>query len=272
MPEGDTIFRAAQTLGKAIGGKVVLRARSPLPALKDAALEGRRIERVEAHGKNLLIHFDDGRSLLTHMRMTGSWHIYRPGERWQKPERAARVVLETHDFVAVCFNAPVVELLREGGARVHPVLPNLGPDVLKDDFDITEAGRRLRERGATPIGEAILNQRLLAGVGNVYKSEVLFLCRVDPFAPVASLSDEELSRILDEVRELMKQNLDGRPRTTRRALQGPRLWVYGRSGRQCLVCGAMIRMRRQGLAGRSTYWCPTCQPPRAARSPHAAGA
>jgi endonuclease-8 len=311
MPEGDTIHRAAHTLSRAIGGKVIRRARSPLPALAKGAesLAGRSIEAVEAHGKHLLIRFDDGRALHSHMRMTGSWHIYRPGEAWQKPERAARFVLETDDFVAVCFNAPVVDLVRttppppapEGQApkipaaqdpdRPPPVdvplrsrmgrslggaadLERLGPDLLKDSFDKAEAARRLRAREDTPIGEAVLDQSAIAGIGNIYKSETLFVCRVNPFDPVGAINAETLDRIIETARELMSQNLGPGPRTTRfrTGLGGPgpgrgsRYWVYKRSGDPCFVCGTTLRMRRQGVSARSTYFCPRCQgapPPKA---------
>lgn len=285
MPEGDTIHRAAQALSKAIGGKVVVRFRSTLPVLSAAAprLEGRRVERVEARGKNLLVHFEGGSALHTHMRMTGSWHIYRPGEAWQKPARAARVVIETGDFVAVCFNAPVVDLIRSADVERHRTLGRLGPDILKEDFDADLARRRLRERATVPIAAALLDQEALAGIGNIYKSEVLFLCRVDPLMPVGDLPDDVLDRLIRTARELMSRNLDGYPRATRglpafRALQGPRYWVYGRTGEACLECGAVIRARRDitsdrapapgsgspafgGVAGRTTYWCPACQPP-----------
>ena len=259
MPEGDTLFRIASTLGKAISGKVITRFASPLPALAEAHLDGRTITSVEARGKNLLIHFDDGRALHTHLRMTGSWHLYRPGERWQKPERMARVVLETADFVAVCFSAPVVELLALGGAERHEGLRRLGPDLLAEDFDAVEARRRLRARADLTVGEAIMTQSALAGIGNVYKSETLFLCRIDPFASVADLDDAALDRIIATARDLMHRNLDGAARRTRRALAGPRLWVYDRGGRPCLACGTLIKVRRQGLVGRTTYYCPSCQ-------------
>src|ERR1041384_1348710 len=130
MPEGDTIFRAARTLGKVLGGKAVTAFHSSLPKLADATLVGHRVVRVEPRGKNLLIHFDDERALYTHMRMTGSWHVYRPGETWQKPERQAKAVIETADMVAVCFNAPVVELFSASELERHPVLRRLGPDLL----------------------------------------------------------------------------------------------------------------------------------------------
>jgi endonuclease VIII len=259
MPEGDTIFRAAAVLDKALAGKTVTGWRSPLPGFVDAKLEGHVIARVQAQGKNLLIHFDDTRVIRTHLRMTGSWHLYRAGERWQRPERQANLVVEAGELVAVCFNAPVVELLRAGGAERHPQLRALGPDLLKADFNPEEARRRLRDRGDQTIGEALMVQAVLAGIGNVYKSEVLFLLKTSPFLRVDALSDALLDALVAKAGELMTQNLDGTPRTTRHALTGGRYWVYGRSGMPCFRCRTLIKMRRQGLAGRSTYYCPVCQ-------------
>ena len=259
MPEGDTIFRAAAVLHKAIAGKTITRCTSPLAAFVDAGLEGKVVVSVEAQGKNLLVHFDDGRAIRTHLRMTGSWHLYRTGERWQRPERQSRLALEVGDLVAVCFNAPVVELLRPGGAARHPQLLALGPDLLKADFDPAEAKRRLRERGDRAIGDALMVQAALAGIGNVYKSEVLFLLKTNPFVPVDTLSDATLDALIAKAGELMAKNLEGKPRTTRNALSGDRVWVYNRSGMPCYRCRTLIRMRRQGLAGRSTYYCPACQ-------------
>ena len=262
MPEGDTIHRAARTLERVLTGKTVRKVLSPLASVADAHLSGLSVEAVEARGKNLLIHFDDGRSLYTHMRMTGSWHVYRPGERWQKPQRLARVVLETDDFLAVCFSAPVVEVLTERQSARHRTLSRLGPDLLSAGFDPREALPRLRERADQPIAEALLVQRVVAGIGNVYKSETLFLSGADPFSPVRAFSDQDLLRMLEKARELMSGNLEGFPRRTQRSpLDSPRYWVYGRSGRACRRCTTRIRMRRQGLNGRSTYWCPGCQPP-----------
>jgi endonuclease-8 len=262
MPEGDTIHRSARTLERVLSGKTVREVRSPLPAVANAHLSGLSVQAVEARGKNLLIHFDDGRSLYTHMRMAGSWHVYRPGEPWQLPQRRARVVLETDDFLAVCFSAPVVEVLSERQAARHGTLSRLGPDVLSSGFDPREALSRLREDPDRPIGEALLVQSVVAGIGNIYKSETLFLRRADPFAPVRAYSDEELLRTLERARELMSAGLEGSSRRTQPSVRGSSDWVYGRSGRSCRRCATRIRMRRQGLAGRSTYWCPHCQPPR----------
>lgn len=286
MPEGDTIFRAAATLKRAIEGKVVQRFYSPLPQVMAAApeIEGRKLERVEARGKNLLFHFEGGRVLHSHMRMTGSWHIYRPGEAWQKSQRAARVVLETADMIAVCFSAPVVEVLTEEALPRHPSLARLGPDILKEGFDPAVARARLRQRADAPISEALLMQGALAGIGNVYKSEVLFLCRIDPFVAVSALSDAVLDRVIRLAQELMSRNLEGYARTTTRAVprafmpaRGPRYHVYGRAGEACPECGTKVRANRAasgpvvsgegwgaaagGEATRVTFFCPQCQPP-----------
>ena len=269
MPEGDTIFRAARTLGAVLTGRTVLRAESDLAALSPARarLVGRRIEGVEALGKNLLMRFDDGRVLHTHMRMHGSWHVYRKGERWQRAPHRARLVLEVEGFVVVCFDAPVVELMSPSRAETNPALASLGPDILAPNFDADEARRRLRARelGDSPIGDAVLDQRAVAGIGNVYKSEVLFVMRVDPFAPVSSFDDAMLDAIIDAARRLMQHNvLPGqRMRTIRRGSAGEggrgRFYVYGRSGKPCYVCSATIGMKRQGSAARSTYFCSRCQ-------------
>lgn len=259
MPEGDNIFRTAHVLQRAIGGQKVTGYRSSLPSLIDADLVGHTISTVEACGKNLLISFDDGRVLYSHMRMSGSWHIYRPGEAWQRSERQSRVVLETSNYIAVCFNAPVVELLSAQQVKRHSTLQRLGPDLLKDDFSYEEAMRRLREHNNIAISEAIMRQSIMAGIGNVYKSEILFILHINPWTLVGQLSDPQIRDIVATARELMRKNLEGKPRTTRWALDRQRHWVYKRSGRPCHRCGTLIRMRRQGDDGRSTYWCPQCQ-------------
>jgi len=259
MPEGDTLFRAAQTLRLALKDRIVTGFRSSVPELVGANLVGRAITDIEARGKNLLIFFDDGRALYSHLRMEGSWHIYQPGVPWQKPERQAKVVLETQSYIAVCFNAPTVQLLSAIGVKRHPILEKLGPDLLKEDFDWLETLRRLRARETSPVGVALMRQNILAGIGNVYKSEVLFLCQSDPFRAVSEYSDRDLKTIVQKAQELMRANLQGKPRATRFTLDGQRLWVYGRSGRPCRKCSTTVHMRRQGLEGRSTYWCPKCQ-------------
>ena len=277
MPEGDTIFRAAAQLRRAIEGARVRSFRSD--ALPRAALDGQRIEKVEARGKNLLVRFESGRVLRTHMRMKGSWHLYREGEPWQRARRQARIELHADNgFVAVLFGAtretayrprtgeapyltvPIIELLEDGRALEAGEVGQLGPDATTDAFDPAEARRRLRSRPGLPVGEALLHQGLIAGVGNVIKSETLFICRQDPFAPVGGLPDQRLDAVIAEAHRLLVRNRDGGPRTARESLDGGRLWVYGRSGRPCRVCGASLRMERQGPAARSTYYCAACQP------------
>jgi endonuclease VIII len=280
MPEGDTIYLAATTLRKALLGKRIVRfetAVGQVAAVHAATpVTGRIVTAVEPRGKHLLITFSSHEDestgtpntqhptpdlvLHTHMRMTGSWHIYRPGEPWQKPARMARVVLHTDDFVAPCFNAPVVELLTQREAERHPDLVTLGPDAITPGFDLEEAFRRIRRRAEVPIGVALLDQRAMAGVGNIYKSETLFIQRVSPFATVGELSDETLRGLIEEAHRLLRLN---RERGSRRTMFGlndrQRLWVYGRSGEPCRECGETIRMRRQGMDARSTYYCPRCQ-------------
>ena len=255
MPEGDTIFRTATTLRRAlVGGRLVRfesaggRASAPAP--------GTEVRSVEARGKHLLIGFGDGRVLHTHMQMSGSWHVYRPGERWRKPQRRAVAVVGTTDAVAVCFAAPVVELLNEHDVPIHPRLSALGPDLCSPDVDLGEALRRLDGLPAdTQIGVALLDQRVASGVGNVYKSETLFVRRLDPFARVGDLDGRARRALLATASELLRRNLVGGPRAT---FEGG-LAVYGRARRPCPRCATPIRSRRQGEAARMTYWCPSCQ-------------
>ena len=270
MPEGDTLFRTAAGLRPHLVGRRVTAARTAGPGALPQVdrIVGHDITAVEALGKNLLIRFDNGLEIRTHLKMTGSWHRYRPGEPWRRPAGRARLVIEVPGAVAVCFDAPVVELLEQRAEVVHPSLGRLGPDLLAPDFDPAEAVRRLRDptRAATPIGEALVDQRALAGIGNVYKSEVLWLERVAPTHPVGALDDATLSRLVATAQGLLRVNAvrnGGPERVTtgrdRRAV-GP-LYAYGRAGRPCRRCGTPIRSMRQGVdLPRTTYWCPTCQP------------
>ncbi len=258
MPEGDTIHRTARTLQKALAGEVLTGAWSVLPRLEGLKERvGRTVARVEARGKHLLVCFDDGPVLHSHMMMTGSWHLYRPGESWRKHRRGAHAVLETATWHAVCFHAPVVELLPSPEAS--PALRALGPDLLAPELALEELPARFREHAELPIGVAVMRQSIVCGIGNVYKSEVLFLGRVNPFTPVRELSDASLLGILRLARRLLSENLRGYPRTTRRSFDGGRLWVYKRQKQPCRRCGTPISMRRQGDAGRSTYFCGRCQ-------------
>ena len=268
MPEGDTIFRTAEVLRAALRDRRITEARAqPQPGLRRvpdlSRLVGATVTSVEPRGKHLLIGFDNGLTLRSHLRMTGSWHRYRPGERWRRPAREASAVLETAEAVAVAFNTPTVELLTEAGLRRSRSLTELGPDLLAGDFDLDEAVRRLRARAAEELGNALLDQRAVAGIGNVYKSEVCFLERLDPWAPVARFDEEELRAALRTSRRLLQANTRGGARvTTGNQVRGQGLWVYGRAGRPCRRCGTGIEAARQGELARLTYWCPRCQRPR----------
>jgi endonuclease-8 len=262
VPEGDTIYRAARTLHAALAGKRVVKFETVFSQLARQAVEGRTVERVSPIGKHLLMEFSGDLALRTHMRMNGSWHIYRPGERWRMRFSDMRIVLEVEDFVAVAFNVPVAEFLDGRALERQDDLANIGPDFLGEAFDDAEAMRRIRERPDEEIADVILNQRVVAGIGNEYKSEVLFVCGISPFAKVGTLSDERLGRLLEVSRKLMLWNVRKREagRFTRNSLDPrQRVWVYGRGGKPCRKCGAPVRYAKQGPHARGTYWCANCQ-------------
>ena len=269
MPEGDTLFRTAAGLRPYLVGRTVTAARTTGPGAvpQVSRIVGREITAVEALGKNLLIRFDNGLELRTHLRMNGSWHRYRPGERWRRPPGRARLVIEVPGAVAVCFDAPVVELFEQRAEAIHPALGRLGPDILAPDFDAAEALRRLRDpsRAGTSIAEALLDQRALAGIGNIYKNEVLWIERVSPFITVAEVSDETLTRLLATARRVMLANatVTGGPirvTTTGNGTSPNVRNVYGRTGRPCRRCRTPIASAKQGSeVPRTTFWCPTCQ-------------
>jgi endonuclease-8 len=264
MPEGDTLYRTATALRVHLVGRRVTGATARQPGPRADLLVGATIVAVESIGKNLLVRFDSGLELRTHLRMRGAWHRYRPGERWRRPAARARIVLEVPGSVAVCFDAPVVELLETRAEAVHPPIARLGPDLLSDDFDEGEALARLRAsaRAKLPIAQALLDQAALAGIGNVYCDETLFAERVDPFARVGDLPDETLERLVRRARTLLRANRDTAIRTTTTpaaAAAGRRLWVYGRAGRPCPRCGAILLARRLGDPPRRRTWCPRCQ-------------
>jgi endonuclease VIII len=273
VPEGDTIFRAARTLHRALAGKPIVRFESVFPALTrvhdDSPLTRRTIESVSSSGKHLLMQFSGGLILRTHMRMNGSWHIYRPGEAWQRPRRDMRVLVATDDFVAVGFNVPVAEFIAAKDLPRHEELRRLGPDLLAEQVDETGVLVRMRSRPHDEIADVLLDQRVMAGIGNVYKSEILFTCGVSPFAKVGTLDDETLRKLIATGRRFLLANVhtslapmttySGFRRTTGRDNPRDRLWVYGRARLPCRRCGTSIRMRKQGWGRRLTYWCPLCQ-------------
>ncbi len=267
MPEGDTIFRAAATLGRVLSGQTITRFESVFPALNrvdvDRPIAGRTIDSVSARGKHLLIALSGSLVLRTHMRMNGSWHVYPPGARWRRPARDRRIVIETPRAIAVAFNVQVAEFLTPAAMARHADLQALGPDLLAPDFDGADARRRMRARGDAPIADVLLSQRVVAGIGNVFKSEILFLAGVHPFAPTSAIADAALDDMLSIARTVMRASVRLGARTTRSSLDPRgRLWVYGRGGRPCRRCGAAIQARKTGEDARITYWCPNCQPER----------
>ena len=275
MPEGDTIFRAARGLHKALAGATVTgfeTAYAHLASANDnAPVTGRIVENVEARGKWLLIRFSGDLILVTHMLMSGSWHIYRPGERWKRPRADMRIVLRTAEYDAVAFSVPVAQFHTARSLERNTAIRKLGPDLLKDEFAEDDAKARIRARSNEEIGNVLLDQKVMAGIGNVFKSEVCFVCGVHPFRRVSSLSDREIDCLVDSARRLMGANVTdtssdrivtyiGLRRTTGRSDPSARVWVYRRTGEPCRRCGTVIEMRRQGAGARSSYWCPSCQP------------
>lgn len=268
VPEGDTLFKTAARLRPALEGHVLIRFEAPR-LLGDAPRLGTTIEAVEARGKHLLLHFGGGLSLRTHLRMTGSWHVYREGERWQKAAHLARVVVGADSgWIGVCFQAPVVETYHRGLGEPD-ALAALGPDLclaesLHDDVldAVVERAARLAGSSST-LGEALLDQRIAAGIGNVYKSEACFACGLDPATPMAQVSADDRRRVWATAARQLQANLAHAERRTHAA----GLAVYGRRRQACHRCGTPIRMTRHGEQARSTYWCPTCQPAPAAAPP-----
>jgi endonuclease-8 len=317
MPEGDTIFRAARTLHRALAGQVVSRFETQYAQLArvhdDAPITGRTIEKVEARGKHLLMHVSglqggtgfrgldtgslrnqdvhrvegrvpsavegpvlrsgvDGALVLrTHMLMSGSWHIYRVGEPWQRSPASARIVVGTATYVAVGFAVPIAEFVRADALEQDRAIGRLGPDILASVFEDAAAIAGLGASARPTVAEALLQQQAVAGIGNVYKSELLFLAGVNPFAAPADVSRAQWARLMRDARTLLRANVvdpaetgvvsyRGMRRTTGHSNPAQRLYVYGRQGRPCRRCGTGIRMRHHGEHNRSTYWCPTCQP------------
>ncbi len=279
MPEGDTIYRAARALQKAIGSKVVTAFETGLAKLAsvndDAPIVGRTVERVEARGKWLLIYFSGDLILVTHMLMSGSWHIYRTGEKWWMGRNRMRVAITCGDFQAVAFNVPIAEFHTARSLERSSQVPKLGVDVLSEEYSVEAGVRAMQEYGAAnpeaEIAVVLLNQRVLAGLGNVYKSEVAFAAGVNPFRRMSTITAREMEVMAEVSQKYMRANVvdgkgdgivtyAGNRRTTHEMDGNNRLWVYGRQGEECRRCGAAIMMRKQGAAVRSTYWCPSCQP------------
>lgn len=260
MPEGDTIHRAARRLASVLDGRRLTRLEAPRLS-RPMPPAGTGVVAVEARGKHLLVHFDDGHVLHTHMRMNGSWHTYAAGARWQRSPRRMRVVLADHEVQAVCFDAPVVELLDEAGLDRHPGLRALGPDLVVDDDAVAVGLQRMGTLGTADrlVVEVLLDQRIAAGIGNVYANEVTFLAGVNPSTPLSAVAVGERQSMLADAQRLLRANLATQVRTT---VPGPRggLWVYDRAGRPCRRCGTTLVGAAMGDGARPTTWCPACQP------------
>jgi endonuclease-8 len=266
MPEGDTLARIRDVLRPLLVGKEIRAARGRPGGARLERVVGRTVVSVETKGKHLLIDFDNQLTLHTHLGLHGSWHRYRHGDVWHRsPDRVA-ALLETSEWIAACFDAPTAELLETRAVALHPALRGLGSDAVKAEFDVDAAitalrARRLREM---PIGDALLDQSAVAGFGNVYRSELPFLERVNPFVPVSALSDEKLRAIVERGSSLVKLNSRGGARVTTAAGTPSNTYVYGRTGRPCLRCRTPIKsvvtLRTPNSPPRRVYWCPTCQP------------
>jgi endonuclease-8 len=293
VPEGDTVWRTARHLDQALSGQALTQTDFRVPDLATVDLAGQQVERTFSRGKHLLTRIGAEHTLHTHLKMEGSWHLYRPRSPWRRPAHEARVVLRTDEWTAVGFALGIVAVL----PRVDEDLAvgHLGPDLLGPDWDEDEALRRLRADeqvaiadalldqtklagsgprlstgdvpptqvggGQRAIGEALLDQRCLAGLGTVYRAETLFLAGVSPYLTVSQVPD--LAKVVRLARRLLKANLErARPVTTGVARKGQELWVYGRAGRPCRRCGTTIKSAMQGPPQRErvVYWCPSCQP------------
>jgi endonuclease-8 len=276
MPEGDTIFRTARALGRALAGKPITAFRSTFPLLTrfndDTPLSGQIVESIESRGKWLLIHFSGGGTLATHMLMSGSWHIYRHGERWQQPRGNMRIVIENSEYIAVGFRVPVARMHTALSLARDAKIPQPALDVLSTEFDAEAAVRRVLAQSEKEIADVLLHQEVLAGVGNVFKSEICFVAGVNPFRKVGALSREQAAALIAAAQKLIAANVQensgdtivtygGRKRrTTHESDPGASLWVYGRKNGACRRCGELIRRRLQGPDARVTFWCPRCQP------------
>ncbi len=257
MPEGDTVYLTAKRLDQALSGQVLTKSDFRIPSLATSDLAGALVRETVSRGKHLLTRFDNGVTLRTHLKMEGYWAVHPVGSRWRRPAHTARVVLRTTTTEAVGFQV-TLDLART--EKEDELVGHLGPDLLGPDWDADRALERLRAAPDVPVGDALIDQANLAGVGNVFKSELCFLGKVDPLTPVGAVPD--LPLIVDRAKALLEANKDRFTRiTTGDRRPGFQLWVYGRRG-GCLRCGTTIRKADLGPRGRErpTYWCPTCQP------------
>jgi endonuclease-8 len=262
MPEGDTVHKVAAYLAPRLEGRRIRRLGAPDPAAARLCT-GQRIRRVLAKGKHLFIELDNDWTLRSHLGMYGSWHRYREGENWRKPRRQVSLEIAAGGDVYICFNAKEVELIEAASVRRRILDARVGPDLSGPEVDLSQVVRRAREIPSDDwlVADLLLDQRVAAGIGNVYKSEVLFIVGVLPQRRPATLSEAVLQRCYVTAADLLRRNLGGGPRTTRFENGGAgRLWVYGRAGLPCLRCGKQqVRAARLGKDQRPTFWCPACQ-------------
>lgn len=264
MPEGDTVRQAAGRLHAALAGRVLTRCDLRVPRLATADLRGRAVLDVAPRGKHLLTRIDGGLTLHSHLRMEGAWRVYAPGERWRGgPGHQIRAILGTAENTAVGYRLPVLNLVRT--AEEPRLVGHLGPDLLGPDWDPAEALRRLTADPGRALGAALLDQRTMAGIGNVYMAELCFLARVTPWTPVGGLAGP--GELVATAKRLLEANRDRPARTTtapaEQARTRQRLYVYGRARRPCLVCGTPVRLAEDSFGApgrpRPVYWCPRCQ-------------
>jgi endonuclease-8 len=256
MPEGDTIYGAAQRIRSALVGKEIASIETHERFARDRwpeRLSGRAVRAVESRGKHLFIRFDGDLTLHSHLRMNGWWGVYERGGRWSKSPSRAWLVIRTDDHDVVQFGGPVLELMTDSRSRIDSRIAQLGPDVMAAEFDEQSFLRRLRADDPTRgIGDALLDQRNLCGIGNLWKSEACFLAGLDPWRPVAEVSDDAALAAVRAVRPLMLRSGQGGGHVRDRM-------VFERHGGPCRRCGSTIRARGQGDDNRTTYWCPECQ-------------
>jgi len=256
MPEGDTIRYAAKRVGAALFGHQIRSIETPHPRhARDRwpeRLNGQAVRSVDAHGKHLFLRFEGGLTLHSHLRMTGKWGVYTPGQRWRRSPRRAWLVIRTKGHEVVQFDGPVLELMTDSRTRFDQRLAALGPDVLADHFDEHAFLCRLREDDPTRgIGDALLDQRTVAGIGNLWKAEACFAVSLDPWQRTAEVPDEEALAVVLAARGAMQKSVE----------KGLRMnaSVYGRAGLPCPRCNTRVQARGQGEDNRTTFWCPRCQ-------------
>lgn len=254
MPEGDNVYLAARNLNEILAGRILTRCDIRVPAFATVDLTGQRVDEVVSRGKHLLMRVGE-HTIHTHLKMEGSWHIYRAGTRWRRPDWQARIILANAQWQAVGFQLGIVEVLPR--AAEASAVGHLGPDLLGPDWDPALALRRLLARPEVPVGLALLDQSTMAGLGNVYRSELCFLRGVLPTRPVGEVPQPE--KLVDLAHRLIDANKNRTGRTTTGALRGATSWVYGRAGKPCLRCGTTIARGSLGEPARETFWCPHCQ-------------